>query len=262
MGRRSERLSRQGTLAHEAGRRGRCYSGGVACLRYFALLRGPRSKARQSGNLEPLRTAALDRVAPDAHADANGAAGLSAARSEISHRSKRGGDEHLDDARLAVASSDSACGCRKSPSYCRAPSASSFRTASISSIWRSAAPPTRSACHRRRALGSRSRAPPRAMPMRRRWRRRPPKPCLRTWSGKFPESAKLLRPRLDADRHSLRERGYVTMCGLWSPHINGLAVPLWSPQYQTYVVVTIGLLSNIYDEMRLHKRRRAQEFSN
>ena len=69
----------------------------------------------------------------------------------------------------------------------------------------------------------------------------------------IPESAKLLRPRLDADRYSLRERGYVTVCGLWSPHINGLAVPLWSPQYQTYVVVTIGLLANIYDEMRLHK---------
>ena len=40
-------------------------------------------------------------------------------------------------------------------------------------------------------------------------------------------------------------------CG--APHINGLAVPLWAPQYQTYVVVTIGLLSNLYDEMRLHK---------
>jgi hypothetical protein len=42
-------------------------------------------------------------------------------------------------------------------------------------------------------------------------------------------------------------------CGLWSPHINGLAVPLWSPQYQTFVVVTIGLLSAMYDEKRLHK---------
>ncbi len=69
----------------------------------------------------------------------------------------------------------------------------------------------------------------------------------------IPESAKLLRPHLDADRYSLRERGYVTSCGLWSPHINGLAIPLWSPQYQTYVVVTIGLLSNIFDEMRLHR---------
>ena len=30
-------------------------------------------------------------------------------------------------------------------------------------------------------------------------------------------------------------------------------MPLWSPQYQTYVVVTIGLLSAMYDEKRLHK---------
>jgi hypothetical protein len=30
-------------------------------------------------------------------------------------------------------------------------------------------------------------------------------------------------------------------------------VPLWSPQYQTFVVVTIGLLSAMYDEKRLHQ---------
>ncbi len=52
---------------------------------------------------------------------------------------------------------------------------------------------------------------------------------------------------------SCSEHGYVVACGLWSPHINGLAVPLWSPQYQTFVVVTIGLLSAMYDEKRLHK---------
>ncbi|MGZ5872858.1 MAG: IclR family transcriptional regulator [Bradyrhizobium sp.] len=69
----------------------------------------------------------------------------------------------------------------------------------------------------------------------------------------IPEGAKLLRPRLEANRRFLRERGYVVACGLWSPHINGLAVPLWSPPYQTYVVVTIGLLSAMYDEKRLHK---------
>src|SRR5271154_7137144 len=69
----------------------------------------------------------------------------------------------------------------------------------------------------------------------------------------IPAGAKLLRPRLDHNRRFLREHGYVVSCGLWSPHINGLAVPLWSPQYQTYVVVTIGLLSNLYDEMRLHR---------
>ena len=67
-----------------------------------------------------------------------------------------------------------------------------------------------------------------------------------------PEAAKILRPRIEANRQSLRERGYVTACGLWSPHINGLAVPIWSPQYQTFVVVTIGLLSAMFDEQRLH----------
>jgi len=69
----------------------------------------------------------------------------------------------------------------------------------------------------------------------------------------LPDDARLLRPRLETNRRLLREQGYVVACGLWSPHINGLAVPLWSPQYQTYVVVTIGLLSAIYDEKRLHE---------
>lgn len=67
-----------------------------------------------------------------------------------------------------------------------------------------------------------------------------------------PEAAKILKPRIEANRQSLRERGYVVACGLWSPHINGLAVPIWSPQYQTFVVITIGLLSSMYDEQRLH----------
>jgi len=67
-----------------------------------------------------------------------------------------------------------------------------------------------------------------------------------------PETAKILRPRIEANREMLRERGYVVACGLWSPHINGLAVPIWSPQYQTFVVITIGLLSAMYDEQRLH----------
>ncbi|OAF09980.1 transcriptional regulator [Bradyrhizobium centrolobii] len=67
-----------------------------------------------------------------------------------------------------------------------------------------------------------------------------------------PEAARILKPRIEANRQSLRERGYVVACGLWSPHINGLAVPIWSPQYQTFVVITIGLLSAMYDEQRLH----------
>ena len=69
----------------------------------------------------------------------------------------------------------------------------------------------------------------------------------------IPDGANLLRPRLEQNRSFLREHGYVVACGLWSQHINGLAVPLWSPQYQTFVVVTIGLLSAMYDEKRLHK---------
>ena len=69
----------------------------------------------------------------------------------------------------------------------------------------------------------------------------------------IPEGAKLLQPRLENNRRFLREHGYVVACGLWSPHINGLAVPLWSPQYQTFVVVTIGLLAAMFDEKRLHR---------
>jgi DNA-binding IclR family transcriptional regulator len=68
----------------------------------------------------------------------------------------------------------------------------------------------------------------------------------------MPEAAQALRPRLAANRLHLKEHGYVAACGLWSAHINGLALPLWSPQYQTYVVLTIGLLSAMYDETRLH----------
>src|SRR6201995_4705219 len=68
-----------------------------------------------------------------------------------------------------------------------------------------------------------------------------------------PDSAKMLRPRIAANRQFLREHGYVVACGLWSPHINGLAVPMWSPQYQTFVVTTIGLLAAMYDEARLHR---------
>src|SRR6202045_3356652 len=68
-----------------------------------------------------------------------------------------------------------------------------------------------------------------------------------------PDWGKLMRPRIENNRRLLREQGYVVACGLWSPHINGLAVPLWSPQYQTFVVVTIGLLSVMYDEKRLYR---------
>jgi len=84
----------------------------------------------------------------------------------------------------------------------------------------------------------------------------PPEACealLADMEREIPDGAKILRSRLEANRQFLHERGYVVVCGLWSPHINGLAVPLWSPQYQTYVVVTIGLLAAAYDEKRLHR---------
>jgi DNA-binding IclR family transcriptional regulator len=68
----------------------------------------------------------------------------------------------------------------------------------------------------------------------------------------IPHQAKLLRPRIEDNRRFLREHGYVASCGLWSPHINGVGVPLWSAQYQTFVVVTIGLLAVMFDEQRLH----------
>ena len=76
---------------------------------------------------------------------------------------------------------------------------------------------------------------------------------LNEMEREMPDAAKTLRPRIENNRRLLKEHGYVTACGLWSPHINGLAVPLWSPQYQTFVVVTIGLLSAMFDEQRLHK---------
>src|SRR4051794_3887853 len=69
----------------------------------------------------------------------------------------------------------------------------------------------------------------------------------------IPQDPTLLRPRIEENRRFLREHGYVASCGLWSPHINGVAVPLWSPQYQTFVVVTIGLLAAMFDETRLHE---------
>src|SRR5216110_1810419 len=69
----------------------------------------------------------------------------------------------------------------------------------------------------------------------------------------IPGNSGSLKSRIEDNRRHLREHGYVVACGTWSPHINGCAVPLWSPQYQTYVVATIGLLSAMFDEKRLHR---------
>jgi DNA-binding IclR family transcriptional regulator len=69
----------------------------------------------------------------------------------------------------------------------------------------------------------------------------------------MPEDASVLRSRIEGNRASLREHGYVIAGGMFSPHITGIAAPIWSPQYQTYVVVTIGLLASMYDEPRLQQ---------
>jgi DNA-binding IclR family transcriptional regulator len=66
-----------------------------------------------------------------------------------------------------------------------------------------------------------------------------------------PDDARLLRPRIERNRQSLRDNGYVISCGLWNPHINGISVPLWSPRYRDFLVITIGLLAAMYDEKRL-----------
>src|SRR5512143_724430 len=92
-----------GNARQRSGWRRGCDPGGVARLRRVALLREPRGAARQSRDFQSLRAAAIDRVAPDAHADPDGPARLSAARPEIPYRPERGSDEHLDDAGPAIA---------------------------------------------------------------------------------------------------------------------------------------------------------------
>lgn len=70
-------------------------------------------------------------------------------------------------------------------------------------------------------------------------------------ASEIPDDAALLDARIEANRRSLRDDGYVISCGLWNPHISGISVPLWSPHYRDYLVLTIGLLSAMYDERRL-----------
>jgi DNA-binding IclR family transcriptional regulator len=69
----------------------------------------------------------------------------------------------------------------------------------------------------------------------------------------IPEKAKLLRSRIEGNRLLLRQQSYIVGCGLFSPHINGIAAPVWSSRYKTFVVATIGLSSAAYDEERLHE---------
>lgn len=74
---------------------------------------------------------------------------------------------------------------------------------------------------------------------------------LRGMDRELPGDAELLRDAADADRRSLAERGFVVSCGLWSPHINGLAVPLGPVGDGGPFTVTIGTLAAEYDAARL-----------
>jgi DNA-binding IclR family transcriptional regulator len=68
----------------------------------------------------------------------------------------------------------------------------------------------------------------------------------------LPAEAADLRPWMAPDRQSLHENGYVVSCKLWSPRIHGIATPLWSAKYRTFLVISVGVLSTMYDEARLH----------
>ena len=41
--------------------------------------------------------------------------------------------------------------------------------------------------------------------------------------------------------------------GLCNPLISGCGVPVWSDHYQTHLVLSIGILSTLYDEKRMHR---------
>lgn len=69
----------------------------------------------------------------------------------------------------------------------------------------------------------------------------------------IPDDARLLDARIEDNRRALRDDGYVVSCGLWNPHISGISVPLWSPRYRDHLVLTIGLLSAMYDARRLRE---------
>src|ERR1700738_624770 len=51
---------------------------------------------------------------------------------------------------------------------------------------------------------------------------------LAAMEREIPEGAKLLRPRIENNRRFLREHGYVVACGLWRPPIHRVGGPFWS----------------------------------
>lgn len=76
---------------------------------------------------------------------------------------------------------------------------------------------------------------------------------LRKMERESPNDARALRLLIEPSREFLKKNGYVTAKGLFNEHITGCSVPVWSEQYQTFLVMSIGVLSTMYGQRRLHK---------
>jgi DNA-binding IclR family transcriptional regulator len=76
---------------------------------------------------------------------------------------------------------------------------------------------------------------------------------LRDLERHAPDEAGKLKAALPPVVRALRRNGYVISCGDWNEHINGIAVPMWSPRHQTYLVFVIGVLAPMYDRERLRR---------
>lgn len=76
---------------------------------------------------------------------------------------------------------------------------------------------------------------------------------LREMAREHPKDARELRTQIAPNREFFRKNGYVVSHGRWNPHITGCSIPMWSEQYRTFLVITFGVLSAMYDERRLHK---------
>lgn len=68
-----------------------------------------------------------------------------------------------------------------------------------------------------------------------------------------PQDARQLRTRVVQGRKFLRKNGYIVSRGTYNEHIVGCSVPMWSDQYRTFMVVTVGVLCVMYDDKRVHR---------
>lgn len=76
---------------------------------------------------------------------------------------------------------------------------------------------------------------------------------LHDMARKRPDDARELKARISEQRRFLQKNGYVVLHGRWNPHITGCSVPMWSEQYRTFLVITVGVIAAMYDEKRLHR---------